>query len=105
METLFAAVVARARAFAFPRADVRDVAIDAAGTLWVATDAGLVVGDGRGAWYTLDALDGLPFADVRGVRVGPDASLWVWFARGLACLSKGQLICQSGVLEYNDGHD
>jgi hypothetical protein len=84
------------RAHTLPRADVRGVAVDAAGGLWVATAEGLVVGDGQGTWYTLGAMDGLPYADVRGVAAGPDGSVWPWFGRGVARLCEGRWILFSG---------
>jgi hypothetical protein len=86
----------RMRAFSFPEAEVRGVDVDAAGMVWVATDAGLVVGDGQGVWYALGPLDGLPCADVRGVTTGRDASIWIWFEHGLARLHRGRWIVFSG---------
>jgi hypothetical protein len=54
------------------------------------------VGDGRGTWYTFEGLDGLPYADVRGVVVGADDSVWVWFEQGLARLHEGRWIVFTG---------
>ncbi len=90
------ALLARLRAYTFPTGDVRGVAVDAADMVWVATSSGLVVGDGHGTWYTLGGLDGLPYADVRGVTTGADGSVWAWFRRGVARLHEGRWIVFAG---------
>jgi hypothetical protein len=95
-DELLKQAVAQVRAYSFPRADVRGLAVDAAGSLWVATSEGLVVGDGQGTWYTLGPMDGLPYADVRGIVVGPDASIWAWFERGVARLHEGRWLLFAG---------
>lgn len=62
---------------------VNDIAVDATGAVWVATEDGLARFDGR-LWKTFLRDDGLPDNRVRAVAVGPDGQVWVGTSRGAA---------------------
>lgn len=65
--------------------EVRDLALDARGNLWVATQIGLGCWDGE-RWTTYHTADTpLPHDDVRALAIAPDGvTLWVGTAGGLA---------------------
>lgn len=56
-------------------ADVRGVAFDARGRLWVATLAGVACED-QGQWTFYTGADGLPYNDFTTVEAGPDGVVW-----------------------------
>ena len=62
---------------------VNDIAVDAAGAVWVATQSGLARFDGR-FWTTFTRDDGLPDDRVHAVAVGPGGQIWVGTSRGAA---------------------
>lgn len=65
--------------------DIRDLALDVQGRLWVATHIGLGVWDGE-QWVSYNAATSpLPHNDVRAVAVAPDGeTAWIGTANGLA---------------------
>jgi len=62
---------------------VNDIAVDPAGSVWVATDSGVARFDGR-SWKTFTRDDGLPDNGVRTVAVGRDGQVWIGTPRGAA---------------------
>jgi ligand-binding sensor domain-containing protein len=71
--------------------DVRDIAVDEAGLLWLATPEGVTrAAPGTATWRTYDVADGLPSQDITAVAVGDDG--WVWagsYDNGVAVLEPG----------------
>jgi len=70
--------------------EVRDIAIDGAGLLWIATERGVTLFDGREGWRTLRGSDGLPVEDVRRVLILPNGDRWFATAGGAVRLSAGR---------------
>ena len=63
--------------------DVRGVALDSKGRVWVAVPAGVVVGDGT-HWQFFEGRDGVPYTDFTGVAVAPGGA--VWFATRIGAI-------------------
>lgn len=70
-----------------PRGSLRDVAVDAGGTVFVSSDEGLNVLDAQG-WRQLGA-DALGSADVRGLHVDGMGRVWAATAAGVARVAAG----------------
>ena len=66
---------------------------DHRGWLWVGTDAGLSVFDGR-SWVSLDTEDGLLSDDLdqRGLREDPDGTIWITSSAGISHLLKPERV-------------
>ncbi|WP_238382738.1 hybrid sensor histidine kinase/response regulator [Cognatilysobacter segetis] len=65
-----------------PAADVRELLVDRAGRLWIATAQGIAHWDGRG--FVRDDMAGLPTAAVDGLSTEADGRLWLGTPRGAA---------------------
>ncbi|MBL9134939.1 MAG: hypothetical protein JNK85_03680 [Verrucomicrobiales bacterium] len=61
--------------------DVLGVAFDGQGRPWVATPAGVAVGEGQ-EWRFFEGKDGLPDNDFTGVSAAPDGAVWFGTKRG-----------------------
>jgi hypothetical protein len=72
-----------------PSNDVRAVAVDANGTLWFATPAGLASRRPDNTWTVLTTVDGLGSDDVRDLAFLPDGSLWCATPAGVSVLPPG----------------
>jgi ligand-binding sensor domain-containing protein len=67
---------------------VRDIAFDAAGRAWLATNGGVTLADG--AVWRHDAVDaGLPTREILAIAAGSDGALWAGTAEGIASLTPG----------------
>ena len=74
-----------------PDAEIRDLAADPWGHIYLATDKGVVLYDARSRWYTPEQLDALPRGDIRKVVIAADGTRCFGTANGL--------IVQDGVRE------
>ena len=73
-----------------PSGDVNDIHVDGQGTVWAATDGGLVqLKDGRLATLTTD--NGLPCSGVSWVREDDDHWFWLYLQCGLARIRRSEL--------------
>lgn len=63
--------------------DIRDLATDSEGRLWVATPLGLSVLDVEETWRAVRGRQGLPFEDLTAVAVDAKDQLWIGSTRGL----------------------
>ena len=63
--------------------DIRDLAVDSQGRLWVATPLGLNRLDPDGQWHAIRGRDGLPYEDLTAIAVDQDDQLWIGTTRGL----------------------
>ncbi len=70
--------------------EVRDIVVDGAGLLWIATERGVTLFDGREGWRTLRGSDGLPVEDVRRILLLPDGDRWFATGHGAVRLSRGE---------------
>jgi len=70
--------------------EVRDLALDSAGTLWMATDRGVTLFDRRDGWRTLRGSDGMPIEDVRRVLLRGNGERWFATPRGVVRLADGR---------------
>lgn len=70
--------------------DVRDIALDNGGILWIATSEGVNLYDGQEAWDCLTPKEGLPFREVKRVILGPEGSRWFILPEGCARLQEGR---------------
>ena len=61
--------------------DVRGVAFDTAGKLWIAVPAGVITGDGEN-WRFFEGRDGVPYADFTSVAAAPEGRVWFGTRRG-----------------------
>ncbi len=75
--------------------DVRGVAVDAEGHLWVATLAGAARRNG-GTWEFYTGADGLPYNDFTCMAAGKDGSVWFGTTRGA-------IRFKDGVWRYRQG--
>ncbi|HZT41849.1 MAG TPA: hypothetical protein VFA07_06650 [Chthonomonadaceae bacterium] len=75
--------------------DIRDLAADPHGGLWVATAGGLNYYT-QGCWLDVTGKEGLPFLDLQRLSLGADGTLWVGSAQGAARLSEGCWRAYSG---------
>jgi len=73
-----------------PSVDVRGLATDGAGDLWVCTARGVVVFDGKDYGYSFTGANGLPYEDTTCVDIGPNGTVWVGTSRGLCELRSGR---------------
>ncbi|MFQ5459327.1 MAG: two-component regulator propeller domain-containing protein, partial [Anaerolineae bacterium] len=85
--------------YAFPQQSgldgnqVRDIALDAAGVPWLATDRGVTYAGTE--WRTYRQADGLPSDDITAVAVGGDGTVWAGTrADGMAELPPGDGVWQ-----------
>jgi hypothetical protein len=62
--------------------DVRGMAYDAAGRLWVATPQGAGCRDKDGQWKLYTGADGLPYDDFTTVAAGADGAVWFGTRKG-----------------------
>ncbi len=64
---------------AIPDPYVSQMAVDAAGDLWLAAESGLIHRAGDGTWtlYSAEDIPDLTDGEVSGVAVAPDGSIWV----------------------------
>lgn len=89
-----------------PSDDVRAVAVDATGTLWFATPAGLARRRPDGAWAVLTTVDGLGSDDVRGLAFLPDGDLWCATPAGVSVVrpngAVGVIVAAPGGLVDDD---
>ncbi len=65
-----------------PSNDVRTLAVDAQGRLWIAAGAGLSRWENGKVAERLTAAEGLPAGAVTGIRVAADGAMWVTIATG-----------------------
>src|SRR5271165_5624462 len=73
-----------------PSGDVNDIHVDGQGTVWAATDGGLVqLKDGRLATLTTD--NGLPCSGISWVREDDDHWFWLYLQCGLARIRRSEL--------------
>lgn len=72
-----------------PSDDLRAVAVDANGTLWFATPAGLAARRPDNFWTVLTTVHGLSSNDVRDLAFLPDGSLWCATPAGISVLLPG----------------
>jgi hypothetical protein len=63
--------------------NVLAVAFDSAGSMWMATRAGVAVREGAKPWRFFEGKDGLPWNDFTGAAAGPDGSVWFGTRLGL----------------------
>jgi hypothetical protein len=72
-----------------PSDDVRAIAVDASGSLWLATAAGLASRRPDGVWEVFTTADGLSDDDVRDLAFLPNGSLWCATPAGVSVLAPG----------------
>jgi hypothetical protein len=72
-----------------PSDDVRAVAVDANGTLWFATAAGLASRRPDNVWTVFTTVDGLSSDDILDLAFHPDGSLWCATPAGISILLAG----------------
>ncbi|MBD3177290.1 MAG: hypothetical protein GF320_19120 [Armatimonadia bacterium] len=70
--------------------EVRDLALDGQGTLWIATDQGLCLHDTHEGWVHLGAGAGMPAVDARRLLLMPGGERWVATSQGLVRLLDGR---------------
>ncbi|MBI2421337.1 MAG: hypothetical protein HYV27_00810 [Candidatus Hydrogenedentes bacterium] len=63
--------------------DIRDLAVDSKGTLWIATSLGLNALDSSGAWRAIRGRDGLPQEDLTAIAIDGEDRLWIGSTAGL----------------------
>ncbi|MEO2045302.1 MAG: hypothetical protein ABGX16_01865 [Pirellulales bacterium] len=63
--------------------EIRDVAADSTGRLWVATPLGLSVREVDGEWRAIRGREGLPYEDLTAIAIDPADQLWIGTTRGL----------------------
>ncbi len=71
-------------------ATIREVVADGAGTVWIATDHGVIATDGASWWHPLDHTDGMPFEDLLCVTPAPNGDLWGGTTQGAWRLRSGE---------------
>jgi phage tail-like protein len=83
-----------------PSTDIRAVVVDANGTAWIATAAGVALRrpDGTIALLT----PALPSTDVRDIALGPDSSAYFATAAGIAIRAPGGVVSTVSGLPSND---
>ncbi len=69
--------------------DIRALALDMFGGLWVGTARGLNYWTGE-SWLALTAQDGLPVCDITHLCMSPEGSLWIGTPQGVIRLRAGQ---------------
>lgn len=69
--------------------DVRGVAFDATGALWVACRAGVAMSQ-EGTWTFFEGKDGLPYNDFTGIFPGPAGQIWFGTRLGAICYHSGE---------------
>src|SRR5262249_4905169 len=72
---------APAVATGLPSDDVRAIAIDHTGTIWLATAAG-AARSVLGGWQRFDTSTGLASNDAHAIAIDPDGSVWIGGAAG-----------------------
>ena len=71
--------------------DVRCIEIDAHGHLWVGTDRGVAIFDGKQTWYAITGANGgLPYEDVRQIVFGAQGQCWIGTGIGAALWCNGK---------------
>lgn len=75
-----------------PSDDVRAVAADARGALWLATAAGLAERTAGGSWATFTTADGLGSDDLRDAALLADGRLWLATPAGVSVRAVGGAI-------------
>lgn len=71
--------------------DLRGIAADRWGHLWIGTDKGVCIYDDTDMFYTLDGSRGLAYEDVHAVALGADGARWFGTSRGAVRLLDGQM--------------
>jgi hypothetical protein len=71
-------------------ADIRDMAIDELGDVWICTSGGVNVFDGRDYYCSFRGENGLPYEDAQSVSLGPNGSVWIGTSAGACELKNGR---------------
>lgn len=66
-----------------PESEIRDLAADDWGHIWIATEDGVVLYDAKNNWYTHDKIAALPEGDIRKIVVGKDGTKYIGTDCGL----------------------
>ncbi|MEP6755526.1 MAG: hypothetical protein ABJA67_08505 [Chthonomonadales bacterium] len=64
--------------------------IDGSGNVWIATDHGPIVTDGKEWWHPLNRADGVPFEHMTCIACGPQGDIWGGTTEGVWLLRQGQ---------------
>lgn len=70
--------------------DVSAIHLDRTGRLWLGTQGGLVLFQGKDS-KLFSVADGLPAADVRAIADDAEGNVWIGTSGGLACLREGKI--------------
>ncbi len=70
--------------------EVRAVAADSVGQVWLATSEGLYGTDGADWWQPLNRTDGMPYEDLLSVAIAPNGDIWGGTTQGAWRLRRGE---------------
>jgi hypothetical protein len=70
--------------------DFRGGCTDGSGHIWMATQEGAALSDGKGWWQAITGREGLPFEDTTCITSSPNGDLWVGTSDGACRLRDGQ---------------
>ncbi|WP_165071634.1 hypothetical protein [Paludisphaera rhizosphaerae] len=69
---------------------VRTLTADPLGQIWVGTDRGVLIADGRQWWQNLGRLDGVPYEAINSLHLAPNGDLWAGTPEGAWRLRDGR---------------
>ncbi|MHB1456317.1 MAG: hypothetical protein ACYC0V_05315 [Armatimonadota bacterium] len=71
-------------------ADIKIIASDNAGHIWLLTDSGACITDGADWWHPLNRRDGMPYEDLRCITFSPNGDIWGGTSEGAWRLRGGE---------------
>ena len=70
--------------------DIRSLFADDYGHVWIASDSGIMVYDGKSAWHAIRSDAGLPYEDITVIVPGPNGERWLGTPEGAIRYHEGR---------------